>query len=198
MFGCLAARAREPSGPALRSGDVRSVTSEPGQSMERKDLFSFLNGTPAYVLVFVGLVLTLLAQVVPGCRAASVASAEAELARAEQLIEYDLAEFEKRLQPGDEGSLKAKETEKKRLEQQYALGDLRRDIVDAKATAAGTKSHLYLNWIGRVLLILSLLVLADRSEGSRQKIYLVVLALVLFGSLTGVNLDFETKARLGG
>ncbi|MCC6524323.1 MAG: hypothetical protein IT373_16815 [Polyangiaceae bacterium] len=164
----------------------------------KRDLFAILHGTPAYVLLFVGLLLTLFAQVIPGCRAASVAAAEAELGRAEQLIEYDLADFEKKLQPGDEGSLKAKETEKKRLEQYYALGELRRDIVDIKATAAGTKAHLYLNWIGRVLLILSLLVLADRSEGGRQKVYLLVLALVLFGTLTGITLDVETKARLGG
>jgi ABC-type transport system involved in cytochrome bd biosynthesis fused ATPase/permease subunit len=161
--------------------------------MSGKDLFSSLNGTPANLLVLIGLFLVLLAPVLPASAGAAADTADAKVERAKRMVDIEL----KRLEQAKEEDFE-RDKERAELEQRHGLQDLEFAALDARANAAGMRLHVFLNWIGRVLLLLGLLVLADRSEGMRQKVYLAVLILVLFGSLSGIDLNLQGAAHLGG
>lgn len=100
----------------------------------------------------------------------------------------------------DEGDKKRKQALEKRLEEldkKYDAIGPRRAVVEAQTSMAGTRSHLVIGWLGRLLLLLGLLVLTLQSEGLRQKVALIVLLVVMFSALSGVNLGFQAQGNLG-
>jgi hypothetical protein len=182
-------------------------------------LFRLLDGVPAHAMVIIGLVGSLAAPLIPNCANAKREAAEAELEKAKALRELDLKEYtedqEKKeaakaagadvampVPPPDNASPedpdKAKKAFEDSLDAKYDLAGHERDVAAARAAAAGVRSHLYVHWVGRVLLILGLLIMTLGATGTRQKVLVAVLLIVLFGSLTGVALDVGARASLGG
>ena len=121
-------------------------------------------------------------------------------ARQKQEQEKDKAieELKKAVDEKDKERAKALEAKTEELERQYDTIPIRRQIAEAQTAMAGTRSHLVLGWLGRLLLLVGLLVLMLQSEGLRQKVILVVLLVVMFSALSGVNLDFTAQGRMGG
>jgi hypothetical protein len=185
---------------------------------ENTGLFRLLDGAPAHAMIIVGLVGALAAPLIPDCARAKREAAEAELEKAKELRELDLKQFiedqekkeaakmagEAPIEPVPPVGEPANDPDKERkkfeedLDDKYDLASLQRDVAGARAAAAGVRSHLYVHWIGRVLLIVGLLVLTLGASGTRQKVLVAVLLIVLFGSLTGVALDVGARASLGG
>jgi hypothetical protein len=181
----------------------------------KKELFAIFDGTPAHTMIVVGLALSLLAPIIPRYKAASAASARAAYEQAGAFADLDMEAFRKeqedarrvdaaddKLSPED----RAKHDEKREndakektaeLDKKYDQIGRKRAWLEAQASVAGTRSHLVLNWLGRVLLLLGLLTLTFQADGTRQKIYLVVLLVTLFSSLAGVNLDLTAQGHMG-
>lgn len=184
--------------------------------MSKKELFAIFDGTPAHTMIVVGLALSLLAPIIPRYKAASAASARAAFEQAGAFADLDLEGFKKqqdaerkadqdddKLTPDDrqkheEARVKAEKDKEAELDKKYDSIAKKRVWLEAQGSLAGTRSHLVLNWLGRVLLLLGLLTLTFQSEGTRQKVYLVVLLVVMFSSLAGVNLDLNANSHLGG
>ena len=97
----------------------------------------------------------------------------------------------------DKERAKALEAKTEELERKYDTVPIRRQIAEAQTAVAGTQSHLVLGWLGRLLLVAGLLVLMLQSEGLRQKVILVVLLIVMFIALSGVDLDLG-QGHMGG
>jgi len=183
--------------------------------MDGKDLFSKLDGMPAQVLVFVGFTLALLAPLIPHFEMAGAASAKAEYEKASALVDLDLEKFthEQEAKAGGESIegissytdmqarqtdlMKATKKKKDELEKTYTVFDLKREMIENQAAVPGTVLHLWIGWLGRLLLILGLLILTVQSEGVRQKVILIILLIVMFSALSGVNLDFGAQGHLG-
>lgn len=218
-----------------------------------RGVFASLDGTPAHVLIIVGLALTLLAPLILSYKGAGLMSAQAEFENLKAFKELDLEEFKRQqddqrkkspefikykqaadevkpatldftLPPEIRDALRQQEQEKDKavqelkkavddrdkerkdalekkqeeLDQKYNTINPRREIAEAMTAVAGTRSHLVLAWLGRLLLLLGLLVLTVQSEGVKQKVLLIVLLVVMFSALSGVNLDFEAQGRMGG
>ncbi len=181
-------------------------------------LFRLLDGAPAHAMIMIGLVAALAAPLIPDCARAKRDSAEAELEKAKALRELDLKEFNEAedkkaaamaempapVAPGMPEPTPPEDRDKKRkefeesLDAKYDLPGHERELAGARASAAGVRSHLYVHWIGRVLLILGLLILTLGATGTKQKVLVAVLLIVLFGSLTGIALDVGARASLGG
>ena len=220
---------------------------------DSRGLFATIQGTPAHILIIVGLALTLLAPLILSFKGASLASSQAEFDQMKAQKELDLEEFKR-----DQGELRKKSSEvikhkeateerkpvpfdpslspeqrdaqqkqeqekdraiqelkkavdekdkdrekalnekKEELEKKYDTIAIKREIAEAQTAVAGTRSHLVLGWLGRLLLLVGLLVLMLQSEGLRQKVILIVLLVVMFSALSGVNLDFLAQGRMGG
>lgn len=190
---------------------------EPESSYRRGGgIFQMLDGAPAQALVVLGLALTLFAPLVPGFKRDRVVSAQVALERAERLTEIELDDFRQAqereaggAQPDASGSFedagrrseerdRALAAKRDEVRRRYDIPGRRRALIDAQAAAAGSFWYLVLRWIGHLLLILGLLVLTLLSEGARQKILLVVLLVVLFSALSGVNVGFQASGNLGG
>jgi flagellar motor protein MotB len=116
----------------------------------------------------------------------------------EQEKDKAIQELKKAVDEKDKDREKALEEKKEELERKYDTIPIRREINEAQTAVAGTRSHLVLGWLGRLLLLVGLLVLMLQSEGLRQKVILVVLLVVMFSALSGVNLDFLAQGRMGG
>lgn len=217
-----------------------------------RGLFTLLDGTPAHILIIVGLALTLLAPLILSFKSAALMSAEAENEKLKAYKDLDLEEFKRQQddqrkkspemikykQAADEvkpssidfnlpvelrDAIRKQEQDKDKqvqdlkkavddkdkerkdaldkkqeeLDQKYDTINLRREIAEATTAVAGTRSHLVLAWLGRLMLLLGLLVLTLQSEGLKQKVILIVLLVVMFSALSGVNLDFLAQGRMG-
>lgn len=170
-------------------------------------LFQMLDGAPAQALVILGLAITLFAPLIPGFKRDRVVSAQVSLERAERLSEMELDELRQqqdrdatRAQQADPSATpdeRALDAKREEIRRRYNIAEKRRALVEAQASAAGSFWYLVLRWIGHLLLILGLLVLTLLSEGARQIILLVVLLVVLFSALSGVNLGFQASGNLG-
>jgi len=175
---------------------------------QSRGLFGLVDGLPAQATVVVGLLLGLLGATLPSCGAASAARAAAELDRAEQLMAMDLdqlrAQQERERQAAavqaaatgqtpDPGMAQrhqdAMRAQREQLKMQYGIDKLRREAIEANASARGPQAHLVLDWIGRLLLVLGLLALAFCAEGTRQVVLAAALVVVLLGSLAGIRID---------
>lgn len=100
-------------------------------------------------------------------------------------------------QKREEARQKALEQKQDDLKKKYDNVVLKRAVLRAQNSAAGMHWHLVLAWLGRLALLAGLLVLTIQSEGVRQKVLLVVLLVVMFSSLSGVNVDFLARGNLG-
>jgi uncharacterized membrane protein len=199
--------------------------------MTKKPLFAIFDGTPAHVMVVLGLALALFAPILPRFHAASVARAHAEYEQSVAFADLDLDAFKKQQQKQEDKEDKADRDQKpavadpnvpdpmaakvaehaKRSEAREAALSAKTDELDktydqmgkkrvwleAQGDAAGARAHLILGWLGRALLLLGLMTLTFQSEGTRQKIFLIVLLVALFSSLSGVNLDLTAQGHLG-
>jgi len=116
----------------------------------------------------------------------------------EQEKDKAIQELKTALDEKDKEREKPLEAKKEELDQKYDTIAIRREVAEAQTAMAGTRSHLLLGWLGRLLLIVGLLVLMLQSEGLRQKVILIVLLVVMFSALSGVNLDFLAQGRMGG
>ncbi|MCI0487627.1 MAG: hypothetical protein L0229_13630 [Blastocatellia bacterium] len=221
-------------------------------------LFAKVEGTPAHILIVLGLALILLAPLILNFKGAGLASsiAEFEQIKAQKELDFEevqrdqanrrkkspevlkheeakkqreeekrtsspfdpflspeqrdamvkqeqekdkaVEELKKAVDEKDAERAKALEEMKEGLEQKYDTIPIRREMAEAQTAVAGTRSHLVLGWMGNLLLIVGLLVLMLQSEGLRQKIILIVLLVVMFSALSGVNLDFLAQGRMGG
>lgn len=192
--------------------------------MKGKNLFEMLEGFPAQVLVIGGLALVLFAPLIPQFKLAAVSSARSAYDNAEAMIELEMEEirreqekankqddemmasmtYEQRQTRMEEQRKKQKELERvadekrEELKKRFDRTSLKREMLIAQKNAAGMRWHLVLGWLGRLALIAGLLTLTVRAEGVTQKIYLVVLLIVLFSALTGVQLGFLAAGQMGG
>jgi hypothetical protein len=173
-----------------------------------------LGGTTAQALIVTGFLLALLAPLLPRYQAAGAAGDKAELEKAEALVALELDAFRSDEQAeADEGDAglptfgqrqqqqaeqrRAFNAKKKELETKYRVQAKRRAMLESQAGATGSRLHLLIGWLGRLLLIVGLLTLTLESEGFRQKILLIILLVVLFSSLAGVGVGFEARGNLG-
>jgi hypothetical protein len=109
----------------------------------------------------------------------------------------DLQELKRAVDENEKRRKRALEKKQEELDNTYETITPRREIAEATTAVAGTRSHLVIGWLGRLLLLLGLLILTLRSDGLRQKVLLIVLLVVMFSALSGVNLDFLAQGRLG-
>lgn len=203
-------------------------------------VFPKLDGTPAEILIIVGLVLLLAVPMITSFRSAGVAKAQTELTQVDSLSELDLDdlkrtqererkadaeaaerenaaplnygsmlpdEIQKRQQERQAALEKRQERERERqkvfdekteeLKKKYDANARKRNLLEAQAAASGGRLHYVLLFLGNVALLLGLLVITLQSSGLRQKIALVILLVVMFSALSGVNLTFLTAGSMG-
>jgi len=115
----------------------------------------------------------------------------------EQEKDKAILELKKAVDEKDKEREKALEAKAEELERKYDTIPIRGQIAEVQTAVAGTRSHLVLGWLGGVLLLAGLLVMMLQSEGLRQKVILVVLLIVMFIALSGVDLDLAQR-RMGG
>lgn len=107
--------------------------------------------------------------------------------------EKEMQEIRKAVEEKEKKRKEALEKKQEELDKKYDAIGPRRAIVEAQTAVAGTRSHLVIGWLGRLLLLLGLLVLTVQSEGVRQKVILIVLLVVMFSALSGVNPGFQAQ-----
>lgn len=192
--------------------------------MARRNLFEMLDGLPAQVLVFAGLALVLLAPLIPQFRLAAVRQAQSAYENSEALIELEMEEIRKEQEKASKENSVAlstmtfderqAETQKQQarmaelervadekreeLKKQYDRTRLKRELLMAQRDASGMRWHMGVGWLGRLALLMGLLTLTVRSDGTTQKIYLVILLVVLFSALSGVQIDLLAAGHMGG
>lgn len=192
--------------------------------MERKTIFQTLEGRPAQMLVVAGLALTLLTPLFPRIRHAAVERARSSYSNAEELIELEMEEikreqeregkennvalagmtFEQQQASTQQRQQRAAELQRiadekrEELKKRYDRTKLKRQVLTAQNNASGMWWPGIIGWIGSVLLIIGLLTLTATTAGVTQKVFLVVLLLVLFSELSGVRVDFLAAGQMGG
>ncbi|MDD5542332.1 MAG: hypothetical protein PHX83_04090 [Acidobacteriia bacterium] len=183
--------------------------------MDGKNYFSRLDGTPAQILIVLGLLLVLAVPLIPRFREAAIDSARVRSDQAGQMIQLDMEKFnrdqtEERNRINSDSNLPLEERTKKlqaltdaanqkndELEKKYDSNTLKRELLEAQANAAGSRIQFVISWLGRLMLLLGLLVITLQSEGARQKVILVILLVVMFTTLSGINFDFATIGHFG-
>ncbi len=124
-------------------------------------------------------------------------------------INYSLgpAEVQKQVQErqGREAARQAREKERQKvfddkkdeLKKKYDSNERRRELIDAQVASSGMRWHHVLSFLGNAMLLIGLLVLTLESTGVRQKIALIILLVVMFSALSGVNINFLASGGLG-
>jgi hypothetical protein len=179
---------------------------------------------PAQILVVAGLALTLFTPLIPRFRYAAVDSARMQFDNAEAMINLEMEELQKEQERERQQSnlalagmsweqqqvhnqeqqkrnaemQRVAEEKREALQKQYDRTALKRRHLLAQNDAAGMRWHLLVGWLGEFALIVGLLALTATSSGVTQKIFLVVLLVVLFSALSGVRLDFLAAGQMGG
>jgi hypothetical protein len=191
----------------------------------KKTIFEKLDGLPAQVLVVAGLALVLVAPLIPQFRMGAVQSARSAYDNAEAMIELDMEDikreqerqskatpainmsaltFEQQQTENQQRQAKLAELQRVADEKREALMKrydrtvLKRNLLEAQRDTAGMRWHLLVGALGTIGLIVGLLTLTVRSDGMTQKVFLIVLLMVLFGALSGVRLDFLAAGQMGG
>lgn len=180
-----------------------------------KALFEKLDGTPAHALVIVGLLLSLLAPLIVNFKAAGVARAGVAAEQAEELQRLDMADFiakqeqEKKADdsnpsltfeqkgPREQARTQAAEAKREELKNTYNITASKRAFMDATTNLVGSWMHYVISFLGALLLLIGLMVMTVQSDGVRQKVILVILVVVMFSALSGVNLNLEGKGNFG-
>ncbi|HEV7426597.1 MAG TPA: hypothetical protein VGQ46_09535 [Thermoanaerobaculia bacterium] len=93
--------------------------------------------------------------------------------------------------------VKALDDKTEELKKKYDSNATRRELIDAQVASSGMRWHLVLSFLGNAMLVIGLLVLTLESVGVRQKIALVILLVVMFSALSGVNVNFLASGGLG-
>ena len=180
-----------------------------------KGVFARLDGTPAHILVIVGLALMLLAPLIINFKGASVARTGAIAEQTDELMRLDMRDFtdaqdeEKKKDDSSGMGLedksrreqerqKAAEAKAQELKQKYNIVNRRREFIEATGELIGTRSHYVASFLGALCLLIGLLVMTIQSDGTRQKILLIILLVVMFSALSGISLNLEGKGNLGG
>lgn len=184
----------------------------------RRDLFGLLDGIPANLMIVFGLFFLLIGLTIPGCRQAYASSVEADWRLASALMDHDLTQFreaqerereQERQQilanPTAPPDVSANEThrqaqltaEQQRLERAHDVSAKRREALEAAASVQGLWGYRWVEWLGRLLLLLGLIVITSQAQGTRQKVFLVLTAIVLLTSLRGIDLDVDLGTRVG-
>lgn len=192
--------------------------------MEKKTIFGTLDGMPAQILVVAGLALALFAPLIPQFKMAAVSSARSAYDNAEALINLEMEDIkrEQESQSKQDSAILASMTfeqrqaqvqqqqnrqaelqrvadeKRKELMKRYDRPALKRNLLMAQRDAAGMRWHMIIGWVGTLALIIGLLTLTVRSEAMAQKIFLIVLLLVLFSALSGIRLDVLAAGQMGG
>lgn len=192
--------------------------------MERKTIFQALDGRPAQILVLAGLALTLLTPLIPSARYAAVDRARSSLNNAEEMIKLEMEELEREQERETKESQAAlagmgweqqqaatqqrqqrvaelqriADEKREELKKRYDRTKLKRQLLSAQTAASGLWLHGVVDWLGSVLLIVGLLALTATASGLTQKVFLVILLVVLFSALSGVRLDFLAAGQMGG
>lgn len=180
-----------------------------------QDLFGKLSGNTAQALVILGLTLVLLAPVISAYRWADVSSARTKMEKSGQLIELDIENLRKEQQVErqkdnmdlvmtaedrqrrENDRIQALNSRREELQKANDSISLRRNVLEAEIANAGQTIPLLLGWIGRLFLLVGLLTMTVQSEGTKQKVLLIILLVVMFSALSGVNLDFTAAGHLG-
>ena len=192
--------------------------------MERTTIFQALEGRPAQILVIAGLALTLMTPLFPNARYAAVERARSSYTNAEEMVELEMEEIKREQEreskennvvaPGtswDQQQAAAQQRQarltelqrladekREELRKRYDRTKLKRQLLAAQTSASGMWWHSVIGWAGSLLLIVGLLVLTATSTGMTQKVFLVILLIVLFSALSGVRIDFLAAGQMGG
>lgn len=83
------------------------------------------------------------------------------------------------------------------LKKKYDAHKRKRAWLEAQMAATGMRWHLVLAFLGNAMLLIGLTVVTLESEGTRQKVALVILLVAMFSALSGVSLNFLTLGTLG-
>lgn len=179
--------------------------------------FAKLNGTPAHLLVIVGLFLMLLSPLIMNFKAAGVMQKGAAAEQADEFIQLELKELSEKqdaerkndekagssVTPEDmsrrqQDRQRAYEDKQRDLKGKYNALAAKRDFLEATADMAGTRIHYIFTFLGGLCLLIGLIVLTVQATGTTQKVLLIILLVVMFSVLSGINLNIEGKGNLGG
>lgn len=136
----------------------------------------------------------------------AVAAVEAEVEAAQKKVdELDNQLRDEEIQGAEaaakalesDGGAKAREDKQQQLEKQYRVKELQRAEVDARTASKGTTLALHLGWMGRLLLLASLLVLALSAQGAKQKILAILAVVALVSWVTPFGVELFTGTRAG-
>ena len=188
-----------------------------------KATFAKIDGTPAHILVILGLFLMLLSPLIINFKTAGLMRAGAQAEQAEQFIQLDLKELSEkhdaeRQQDKDAGittssedpqkredaqkreTARTKETKDKEteLKKKYNAVAAKREFLEAQADFVGMRIHHIATFLGALCLLIGLIVMTVQASGTTQKVLLIILLVVMFSALSGINLNIEGKGNLGG
>jgi hypothetical protein len=178
-------------------------------------IFAKLDGTTAHILVILGLFLMLLSPLITRFRSASVARAGIMAEQTDDLSRLDLQELRDQQEEDRKKDSAANlapeemsnrertrstvmEQKQQELKKKYNVTEARRDYLTATADLAGTRTQYIASFLGALCMLIGLLVMTVQSEGTRQKVMLIILLVVMFSALPGISLSLEGKSNLGG
>ena len=178
-----------------------------------KATFAKLDGTPAHILVILGLFLMLLAPLIMNFKAAGVAKAGAAAEQSDDFMRLDMKEFtdkqdeEKKKdetasfedrQKHEQERQKAYDDKQRELKNKYNAVATRREFLEASADFVGMRIHYIATFLGALCLLIGLIVMTVQASGTTQKVLLIILLVVMFSALSGINLNIEGRSNLGG
>lgn len=196
-----------------------------------------LNFALAQLVIVVGLVLVLVAPLIPIFKTARVSRAQTELNQMDTLMQLDLDDLKRsqdrerkedsdaaerenstplnyalgadevqkqqkqrlanqhKRQEKERDRQRALDDKQEELKQKYDANARKRALVEAQVAASGMRWHRVLAVFGYLLLLIGLLAITLESDGMRQKVALIILLVVLFSALSGIN--FVVAGSLG-
>lgn len=180
-----------------------------------KATFAKLDGTPAHLLVILGLFLMLLAPLIMNFKTASVMQKGAAAEQSDDFMRLDMKEFTDKQDEDkkkDEGSgisfedrqkheqdrQRDYDNKQKELKNKYNAVATRREFLEAQADLVGSRIHYIATFLGALCLLIGLIVMTVQASGTTQKVLLIILLVVMFSALSGINLNIEGRSNLGG
>ncbi|MDD5542340.1 MAG: energy transducer TonB [Acidobacteriia bacterium] len=173
--------------------------------MSSQNLFSKVSGTPAQILIILGLAVTLFVPLWRQMNEVAVSKAQAKLDQAGDLVKTEVEKFKKgqdadlksvyenpalsvdeRLQKR-QGLQEAAYAKRDELQRSYDESDLKRALMSARARAVDTRWPDIVGWLGRLMLMLGLLIMTIQNEGVKQIILLVILLVAMLSSLASIE-----------
>ena len=166
-----------------------------------KATFAKLDGTPAHILVILGLFLMLLSPLITNFFAAGVAKAGAAAEQSDDFMRLDMKEFtdkqdeEKKneersgasfedRQKHEQDRQKAYDDKQRELKNKYNATATRREFLEATASFVGMRVHYFATFLGALCLLVGLIVMTVQASGTTQKVLLIILLVVMFSALS--------------